>query len=138
MNKMSVERIFKKPKRNKPPENALEAKINEAFDNWSRKQWAAVYAKTEKTVNRDEWAASAYKPHFDAINSLFGGRLVRTLYDGCEMKSAKRFWPWDHIRQAAVLELERGNTSHDWQGLIDLIDSYHVRAVVSPTRDIFP
>ena len=84
----------------------------------------------------DAWAKEAFKPHYDAINQLFGGRLIRTLFDGCEMKSSKRFWSWDHIRKAALLELERGDTSHDWQSLIDLIHSYHGEADESPTRDL--
>ena len=134
MGKMSAERIFRKPKR-KPAKNALEAAIDKMFDSWSDRQWAGVYARTGN-VSPDQWAASAYGPHFDAINKLFGARLVRVFYDGVEMKSSKRFWSWDHIRAAVVLELERGDTSHDWQSLIDLIDSYHCKAEESPSRDL--
>lgn len=134
MGRMSSERIFRKPKR-KPPADAVEKGFDDIFDNWSRKQWADVYLRTGN-VTSDQWAQSVFKPYHAALDDLTGGRFQRVLFEGIIMESCERFWPWDRILFMAQDRLDKGDTSHDWPGLIELILSYHRPADSSPKRDI--
>lgn len=126
MGKMSVERIFRPRKKQPPPKNELERAISRAQSRLVSNLWFDTHCRVGSCTN-NMYATHIFRPFRKEIEALAMGRLRGFNYKGVYMRHAEDVWLWERFKFLAEVKIEEGDTTGDWQGLIDAILTYHIK-----------